>query len=118
MPRQGISVLTEQTEQFIDENPTDLVLTRNTKVPDGAGGSTTSPTDLDPQTVRVIPQSRLVSVERRTTAGAVVKPDMNLICMPDADVQRGDTFTYNGLKMQVVWVSVLSYEKIAEVATF
>lgn len=116
MPRQGMHVLKEQTRRFIDENPLYINLTRNARVSDGAGGYTTTPSALEPQTMRVVPQSRLVSVERRTTGGAMVKPDMNLVCQFNADVQRGDTFTYNGLLMEVIWVNDIGYEKIAEVA--
>lgn len=116
MPGQGINVEREQTEQFIDQNPTMITFTRNTKVPDGAGGGTYTPTPLPPQKVRVIAQSRLVSVERRNVHGATVRPDMNLLALWDADIQRGDTFSLNNMDMEVIWVNVLPYEVMAEVA--
>lgn len=116
MPGQGISVEREQTEQFIDQNPISVTLSRNVRIDDGAGGGTVSSTPLPPQKMRFVPQSRLVSVERRNVAGAKVKPDMNLIALWNADIQRGDTFTWQGMTMEVVWVNKIPYEIIAEVA--
>lgn len=116
MPRQGLGVLREQTEAFIAENPYIVALVRNTKVSDGAGGWTTTPLALSPQVVRLVPQSRLVSVERRTVGGEMTKPDMNMLATYDADVEVGDTFTWNGRTVEVVWIHATGYEKTCEVA--
>lgn len=118
MPIQGVDVLTEQTKEFIDENPTDLATVRNTRTPDGSGGYTTSPTDVPAQRVRLVNQARGVSTERRSASGAVVTPDIVVVGMPDLDMQRGDTFTHEGVKMEVVWVTRLLYVTHVEVAMF
>lgn len=118
MPRQGLGVLREQTKQFIGENPVDLVITRNVRTSDGAGGFVTAPTNLSPQTVRLVPVNKLASIQRTSVSGSMVVPDLTVIGEADLDIQRGDTFTYNGIKMQVVWVNVLGYEKTAEAAVF
>jgi hypothetical protein len=117
MPKQGMRVLREQTEQFIGENPTSLVLTRSTRTEDGAGGWVNgAPTPLPAQRVRLVPQSASPGVERRTVSGEVVRPDLRIVGMPEFNVAVGDTFTWNTIRMEVVWVSDLGYEKIAEVA--
>lgn len=116
MPLQGQDVEREQTKQFIAQNPTSLVLTRNVHSPDNAGGYTFTPTPLTPQTVRVIPQNRSVSAARRNVSGEMVNPDYVVLCEWDADILPEDTFTYSGLKMEVIWVTVMSYEKVAEVS--
>ena len=105
-----------QTKRFINENPTAVVFTRNVRAPDGAGGYTTTPTDLDPQVVRVVQQRRAVAVERRNSSGEVVTPSITLVCAHDADVRRNDTFTWQDLPAEVVWVTDLGYVKHAEVA--
>jgi hypothetical protein len=113
---EGVAVLTEQTERFIAENPSDIAFTRHTNVNDGAGGHTTTTNDLSAQTVRVVQASPTrTSPSIRNTEGEVTQPDANLICMPDTDVQIGDTFQWNGLSMKVVWIILLPYEKVAEV---
>lgn len=116
MPAQGIGVLTRQTKQFIDQNPTNVVFSRMTKVADGAGGSTTAPTALAPQTVRLVRPQMSESVERRTVGGEVVLPTLVVIAMPTADINRGDTFQYLGLDMEVVWITDMGYELSCEAA--
>lgn len=116
MPSQGVNVEREQTQQFIDQNPLYITFTRNVRNPDGAGGGTYTPTPLPPQKCRIVPQNRMISVERRNVNGAVVRPDMNVIAPWDADIMRGDTFQWQNMTMEVVWVNAISYEIIAEVA--
>ena len=117
MPRQGVSVLREQTRQFIGENPTEVVLTRYTRSSDGAGGFTrTNPTPLPPQDVRLIVENRMVSVERKTVSGEMLRPEYNMLCEHDADVENGDTFVHRGMTMEVVFVHASTYELVAEVA--
>jgi hypothetical protein len=113
---QGLSVLREQTVDFIKDNPVDLTLKRVTKQDDGAGGHTTAETDLNPQRVRLVTQRQGAGVERRTTSGEVVRPDAVLVAPYNADVQMGDVFTWNDRRMEVVWVNDLHYELMCEVA--
>lgn len=111
-----LRVMREQTAHFINDDPTELVLHRNAKVDDGAGGSSTTPTSLPPQTVKVSQQRESSQTERRNAAGEVVTPKIVLVMMWDADVQRDDTFEWDGLQCEVVWVTDLKYVKHAEVA--
>lgn len=113
---QGHGVLLQQTEQFINDNPTDVVFTRHTKVSDGAGGSTTTSTPLSAQTVRIVQAGPSGSVERQNQEGTVDRPDLTIVAMPDADLQRGDTFTWQSMNAQVTWVRTLDYELLADVA--
>lgn len=115
MPKQGLAVEREQTEQFIDQRASSVVLSRPVRADDGAGGSTSTLTPLPAQKARFISQRSAVSVERRTVGGVTVKPDMVLMMLWDANVRRGDVFTYQNLTMEVVWVHDLDYEKLAEV---
>ena len=112
---QGVAIEREQTRKFIAENPVNVVLTRRTKVADGAGGSRDTTLALPAQRMRAIPQRSGVSVERRTVNGVTVTPDLVLQGEHNCDIQRGDWFTYNGIAMEVVWVTTLPYEKLAEV---
>lgn len=113
---EGTTVLREQTKRFIDENPAEITFTRNTPTPDGAGGETDSALPLGKQVVRVIPQVSAQSTERRTVSGNMVTPDMKVLAEWDADLQRGDTFEWDDMPVEVIWVVVLPYEKTAEVA--
>ncbi len=113
---QGTDVMRQQTQQFIKDNPTDLVITRRVRVSDGAGGFTTTPTDLSPQEVRIVQQPANESIERRNSDGEVVRPVLKVLGRHDADFQMDDTFTWNGMRCEIVWVTVFPYEKVAEVA--
>lgn len=111
-----LTALRRQTEMIIQENPTDVVITRRVKVSDGAGGVTYNPTPLDPQTVRFIEQVRRIEVERRTVGGETVTPDFNMLCEYNADVQKGDQLNWRGMLLEVVWVIDLDYERTCELA--
>lgn len=106
-----------QTQRFINERPTDIEFIRGTRREDGAGGYiVTDPAPLDPQTVRVVQQRSGSTVERRNSDGETVTPAITLVCMPGTDVVRGDTFTWQDLGAEVVWITDLGYVKHAEVA--
>lgn len=114
---QGQGVLVQQTEHFIDDNPTDIVFTRNTPASDGAGGHTTTSAALSAQKVRVIQGGpTAASVERQGLSGEVERPDWTICAMPDADLQRGDTFQYRGMNAEVIWIRDLGYELLADAA--
>lgn len=113
---QGSGVLKQQTAQFIMESPSSLAFKRWTKVDDGAGGTTKTSVTLSPQTVRVVQAKENSMVERRTISGEVVRPSLSVVCMPDANITAGDTFTWLGFSVEVVWLTNIGYEIIAEVA--
>jgi hypothetical protein len=111
-----MAAMKRQTARFINDDPTTIVLQRNMKVEDGAGGYTTAPTDLTPQVVKVSQQRSAQATERRNRSGEVVQPSIYLVMYWDADVQRDDTFVWQGLNCEVVWITDLKYVKHAEVA--
>jgi len=97
------------TQMFIDQRPIDVVLQRSAKVSDGQGGWTKTPlTTLPPQRVRKVATARLADLTARTTEdGAVVVPTAYLVCMPDVDIQRYDTFELAGILHEVLYVTRL-----------
>ena len=74
---------THQTEAYINESATELVLSRRRRVPDGAGGLLVDgEQQLEPQRVRIVPG--------RKSLGFTV--GYTIIGMPGLDVELGDTF--------------------------
>jgi hypothetical protein len=113
---QGLEVLKKQTHAFIQEDPTPIVLTRHTSTPDGAGGTNESDAPLAPQTMRIVQTEESNTVERTNNQGEVVRPQLRIVAEVYADIIRGDTFVWQGMNCEVVWVMLLQYEKIADVA--
>lgn len=114
---QGVAVLREQTRRFIADLPTEVTLSRSVASDDGAGGTVYGPpASLSPQTFKLTQQSESSATERRTSDGEVVRPTLRVVAEWDADIAIGDTFTWNGLPVEVVWITALPYEKLAEVA--
>jgi len=114
---QGEAVMRDQTKHFIDEDPTDIILTRNVKQEDGAGGYILTDPALQPvQTFKVTQAVSAQDTERRTVAGEVVIPSIALVCEWDANIEIGDTFNWNDLLVEVVWLVRLPYVVTAEVA--
>lgn len=117
-----LSVLRQQTATYIAANPDSVVLTREERTSDGAGGwTTTGSTPLPPQVVRIIQQRESNGTERRNRDGEVVRPALVLLAQHDANVQRNDTFDWDGMTAEVVWVQALEsgggvYELSCEVA--
>ncbi len=106
-----------QTTAYIKQNPTSITFNRNNPADDGAGGSRKNPTPLSAQTVRIIQQTETNKHPlRRNLAGEMVEPTLVLMCEYDTDVQNKDTFFWNGLRFEVVWITDLGYAKHAEVA--
>lgn len=94
----------KQTRHLIDDQPSDLVLTRLTLEDDGAGGH--APTDddpLDPQTVRIvgIPGTPV----RMVPDGREVIAAKSIVGMPDLDVEIGDVFVIDSYSYEIVMVS-------------
>lgn len=107
----------QQTKDFIEDDVDTITLRRKVKVPDGAGGSTTTEQDVGDIQGRMVLQRQGVGVERRNVNGEVVTVDMVLVCEHDVDVRLGDLFTWEGRKFEVVWVNNLEYELSCEVAS-
>ena len=117
-----LNVMRAQTKQYIAFNPDSVVLTREVRTPDGAGGwTTTGSTPLPPQVMRIIQQRESNGTERRNRDGEVVRPALVLLAEWDANIKRNDTFTWEGQTAEIVWVQALEtsggvYELTCEVA--
>jgi hypothetical protein len=103
------------TDAFILADQVEIVLTRQVKVSDGAGGFTVNPTPLPVQRFRLIPQQD-TQVEVETADGRMVRPRFVLLGRHTADMERRDTFTWNGERYELGQVADKQYEIKAEVA--
>lgn len=114
---QEMRVLRKQTHGYIRANPSSVVFTRYTREDDGAGGTRkTAPNALAPQVVRIIQAQEAKTVERVNADGTVVRPTLNVMAEYNANIEKGDTFTWDGRKAEVVYVQDMGYELIAEVS--
>jgi hypothetical protein len=97
------------TRRFIDADPYDVVLSRATMVPNGAGGlKKTAPSSLAAQRVRLMLQATQGRLEEAMLAdGQVVKVDYHMVGDIGLDVERGDWFFMDGVKHEVVWVATV-----------
>jgi len=95
------------TQMFIDANPNSFVLTRTARTSDGAGGFLPgTATVKTPQTMRLVGLGQLsASAERVSADGRIVRATFALVGMPNADVQVGDTFPFEGKTHEVLFVS-------------
>lgn len=105
------------TKAFIEADVLPVVLRRSTVTSDGAGGSVQGdPQDLQPQRMRLIPLGDGAK-ERFTANGEEVRPSYKLLGRYDADMERGDEFTLNGNRYEIVFVTEnRQYEVKGEVA--
>lgn len=97
------------TTEFVRADETQLVLTRRTKVSDGAGGHTYTEAPLPAQGLRLIPQQDTAR-EVQAADGSMVHPRYVLLGRYTADMQRGDKFTYQGNRYEVGDVEDKQYE--------
>lgn len=100
----------EQTQFFIDENPSSVVVRRRTRTSDGAGGfvlgELSAAPALTPQTMRLVGSTYRRDDAAETTAdGRVVFPTHAIIAMPTADLKRWDVLFIGGRYYEVVSVS-------------
>lgn len=93
----------KQTEAFIGQNPSTIVLVRTSRVGDGRGGSKKDvPLTLSPQTMRKVGSTRVSSTSQtNSTDGNLLIPQQYLIALPDADIERDDQFTLEGIPYKV-----------------
>lgn len=91
------------TDQFIKENPDNVILRRRSRVATSAGGWAQGPTVEQPeQTFRKIPVGRVSAGANITTPdGKVVVPNFHLVCPLDANIQKDDVFTMDGMEYRV-----------------
>lgn len=116
-----IAALRMQTKEFIDVNPTSVVITRKNITSDGEGGVQHTLTTLSAQTMRLITQPAGSAVLRTTIEGEELAPDFVLLGVHDSDMVHGDWFMRNGAKYELVYVRddgrapAQRYERWAEV---
>lgn len=91
------------TAAFVAADRFSCVLTREQRVPDGEGGYTTEPAPVDAQWLRLVPLQDATQ-DRTDATGNVVTPGYMLIGRYSADIQRGDEFTKEGRRYEVVFV--------------
>lgn len=95
------------TQAFIDDHPIDVVLVRTPQVSSGAGGWVDgAPQYLPPQRMRLVAQSQLQSSSQTRAEGDVSVPRWTLVAMPDADLERGDTFLDGDASYRVIRVDM------------
>lgn len=100
-----------QIDALIRADPVDIVIWRKLRVPDGAGGwRWSAPTpilDGEPQRVTLIPfKRRMTEFLVSTELGNV--PDLPYVVVGyhTLNIQREDTFTYNGDTFEVQTVDI------------
>lgn len=90
----------KSTQGFIDENPSQVVLTRRARVASTAGGWVDGAA-----TIMAAQEFRLVGTSsnrrRLDDQGDVMVPDFTMIGMPERDVKEGDTFVVGPLTYRV-----------------
>lgn len=93
-----------QTQRFVDENSRLIELYRSVLSPDGAGGFTRSaPVKVNAQSLRVVGLRNARPIT--TPDGTQDIIEKNLVGMPGADIQIGDTFEHNGSMYEVLDVN-------------
>lgn len=105
------------TQAFIDADWVTITLLRAEWSSDGAGGSVKGDSvPLTPQRMRLIPSQDGATL-RTTANGEEVAPDYTLMGLWDADIERWDEFTLNGMRYEIVFVNQnTQYETKGEVA--
>jgi hypothetical protein len=109
-----LDIQRQLTKSFIAADVTNLVLVRQTKVPNGSGGYSTTEVSLAAQAVRLIPQQD-VTREVQTPDGSMVKPRYVLLGMHTLNVARWDKFTWQDSRYQVADVEPKQYETKGDV---
>lgn len=108
-----------QTQQLIDCQPFELVLTRDEVTATAAGGRQRgAPAPLAPQRVFFGAKSR-DALPLQDNSGDRVVQYYTVVGMPGLDIQPGDKFNANGVDMVVTFVHRdLDYEVKADVESY
>lgn len=96
-----------QQAALIALNPASVVITRNAKVDDGAGGYTSTTTTLVSQDIRIYDKWRYTKVVNISEAGWTVKKTQKAIALYDGNFLAEsptnlDTFTHGGHTYKIV----------------
>lgn len=108
-----------QTQQLIDGEPFELVLSRSESVATGAGGRRQGePQDLPPQRVFFGAKTR-DALPMQDNSGDRVIQYYTVVGLPDLDIKAGDRFMNNGMELVVTFVHRnLDYEVKADVESY
>lgn len=91
----------EFIRKLINQDPTEIAITRKTVTDDGFGGKIEEEVILEPQTVRIYNKKS----QRETVSDAGVfysRADvLKLLATYDADLKKDDTFIYNGYSLRI-----------------
>jgi hypothetical protein len=100
---------------FIQADVRDVVLMRSPRTDDGAGGFVVGePVPVAAQKLRLLPQED-GATERTTAEGESATPQFMLMGPWNANMQRFDEFTLDGVRYQVVYIDDRKYELKGEV---
>lgn len=105
------------TRAFIEADVETIILTRRTRIADGAGGFKYATPDVGQpeQYFRLIPQSDKVP-EQRTSDGSYAVPEYVILGMPDANMKRYDRFIWKGQTWEISQIrNKPDYEKKGDV---
>lgn len=96
--------------EFIAADAREIVLTRRTRTPDGAGGAVPgTAVDQEPQTFRLLPQED--GATARTIAdGESATPEYILQGRWDCNMERFDEFVIDGRRFQIIYIDNRQYE--------
>jgi len=103
------------SQAFIEADARDVILLRSARTDDGAGGFTLGdPVSQGPQRFRLLPQED-GATERTTAEGETATPQYMLMGPWNANMQRFDGFTLDGIRYQIVYIDDRKYELKGEV---
>ena len=96
-----------QQDRIINQNKTSIIISRTSRVDDGAGGWVETITTLASQDVRIYAKLRYTKVVNISEAGWTVKKTQKMIAKYDADLEAEnetflDTFSYNSMDYKIV----------------
>lgn len=94
-------------EKIIQADPTDIIITRIQRIPDGYDGWIEEEVTLPPQTVGIYNKKshREHMDDSGTTIGYLQSSVEKMLCKHDADVLEGDKFTAKGREYRVTFVN-------------
>ncbi|MEL3899320.1 MAG: phage head closure protein [Treponema phagedenis] len=108
-----ISALRKDTEAIIAINPYDVEITRREETEDGYGNIKKIDTVLPKQRMRIAELSHN-ETERLKQEGVFKNHGVNITALHDADIKKGDKFTFLGNRYKVVFMRAITiggYEK-------